>query len=83
MDTDTTTPTGRPWSDITPADATDLRLPAEGITGPLGEDGQPCPWPWEPQQLTDAALGMYHCPHCGSMVLAGVAHPDYRDEDPA
>lgn len=24
-----------------------------------------------------AALGMFHCPECGEMVLAGVAHPDY------
>jgi hypothetical protein len=22
-------------------------------------------------------MGMYHCPECGEMVLAGVAHPDY------
>jgi hypothetical protein len=22
-------------------------------------------------------IGMFHCPECGEMVLAGVPHPDY------
>lgn len=22
-------------------------------------------------------IGMYHCPQCGEMVVAGMAHPDY------
>ena len=30
-------------------------------------------------------LGMYHCPECGEMVVAGMPHPDYDtpwiDED--
>lgn len=49
---------------------------------PLNEAGEPCPWPWEPQQLTGVPLGMYHCPYCGAMVLAGVTHPDYREDGP-
>lgn len=26
---------------------------------------------------TTGPIGMYHCPECGEMVVAGVAHPDY------
>lgn len=33
------------------------------------------PCPHDPRQ-TLGARGMYHCPVCGAMVLAGVAHPD-------
>ena len=25
---------------------------------------------------TQTALGMYHCPDCGSMVMGGLPHPD-------
>ena len=25
----------------------------------------------------DEPMGMFHCPYCGEMVLAGVPHPDY------
>ena len=28
-----------------------------------------------PELLVDAPIGMYHCPDCGAMVLAGVPHP--------
>lgn len=65
------------WTTIAPADAVDLVLPLPGVVGPLADDGTPCPWPWEPQQLVGVPLGMYHCPYCGSMVVAGQAHPDY------
>lgn len=40
----------------------------------------PCPWPFEPWQLYGAPLGQYHCPYCGSMVLAGMEHLDYADD---
>lgn len=71
----------RKWQDIAPADATQLDLSKElGITAPLNEEGERCPWPWGPQQLTDAPIGQYHCEYCGAMVLAGVAHIDYREE---
>ncbi len=29
----------------------------------------------KPEELAGAPLGMYHCPDCGAMVLAGVPHP--------
>jgi 8-oxo-dGTP pyrophosphatase MutT (NUDIX family) len=30
----------------------------------------------KPELLLGAPIGMYHCPDCGEMVLAGVPHPD-------
>ena len=38
--------------------------------------------PHDPTQTT-GPIGMYHCPECGEMVLAGMEHPDYSllDED--
>jgi hypothetical protein len=66
------------WHDIAPKDALDIELPRDDIHGPLNEMGEPCPWPWEPQQLVGVPLGQYHCPFCGAMVCAGVPHPDYR-----
>lgn len=69
----------RLWTDIAPADATDIELPRDDIKGPCNELGEPCPWPWEPQQLKGAPIGMYHCPYCGAMVLAGMLHLDYAD----
>lgn len=38
-----------------------------------------CPWPWEPQQLGGQPIGMYHCPYCGEIVVAGLLHTDYRN----
>ena len=29
----------------------------------------------KPEALKGAPLGMYHCPDCGAMVLAGIEHP--------
>ena len=29
----------------------------------------------KPELLRDQPLGMYHCPDCGAMVLAGLEHP--------
>jgi hypothetical protein len=72
----------RSWRDITPAGAVAINLldaSGAGIQPPLNENGEPCPWPWEPQQLKGAPMGQYHCPYCGAMCLAGVPHPDYRD----
>jgi hypothetical protein len=71
----------RHWTEITPADARGIELPAPGIIGPVNEAGDPCPWPWEPQQLVGAPLGQYHCPYCGAMCVAGMPHPDYRGTD--
>ena len=33
--------------------------------------------PHDPRQYLGAPIGMYHCPECGEMVLAGMEHPDY------
>lgn len=30
----------------------------------------------KPELLLGAPLGMYHCPDCGAMVMAGCKHPD-------
>lgn len=68
------------WRDITPEAAATL-TPEElaQLDLPLNEAGEPCPWPWEPQQLVGAPLGQYHCPYCGAMVIAGITHLDYKD----
>ena len=29
----------------------------------------------DPRQLKGYPIGMYHCPECGEMCLAGIAHP--------
>lgn len=71
----------RHWYDIEPKDATNIGLPRPDIRGPLTFDGQVCPWPWEPQQLTGAPIGQYHCSYCGEMVIAGLPHVDYSDPD--
>lgn len=67
------------WYDIEPRDAVNIILPTDEIEAPLNEMGEPCPWPWDPQQLVDAPLGQYHCPYCGGMVMAGMRHFDNRD----
>ena len=72
----------RDWRDIDPSEAVDIVLPRDDIRGPYADDGTPCPWPWEPQQLVGVPLGMYHCPYCGSMVMAGMPHVDYDPNDP-
>lgn len=69
------------WRSISPDDAADLNLCERlDIEAPRNETGERCPWPWGPQQLVGAPIGMYHCPYCGAMVLAGVAHLDYGPE---
>lgn len=30
---------------------------------------------------THPSVGMYHCPECGEMVIAGMEHIDYRNVD--
>jgi hypothetical protein len=68
------------WRDIEPEDATKLRCDGKEIQGPLNEMGEECPWPWEPQQLKGAPLGQFHCSYCGGMVIAGIPHPDWRED---
>lgn len=33
----------------------------------------------KPERLLNAPIGMYHCPDCGAMVLAGQEHPELCD----
>lgn len=71
------------WTDFTPIEAVDIVLTESQylhIGAPLNEEGERCPWPWEPEQLTGAPMGQYHCPYCGAMVMAGMPHIDYRDD---
>lgn len=67
------------WHEIDPADAVDIDCRERpDLRPPLNEAGEPCPWPWEPQQMAGAPVGMFHCRYCGDMVVAGISHPDYR-----
>lgn len=67
------------WSDIDPKDAVGINLRQRlDIEAPLNEEGERCPWPWEPQQLKGAPLGQFHCNYCGAMCIAGAPHLDYR-----
>lgn len=68
------------WWEIQPADAVGLDLSVRlDIGAPHNEEGERCPWPWEPQQLVGVPMGQYHCGYCGAMCVAGVPHPDYRE----
>lgn len=35
---------------------------------------------YDPTPLLGQPIGMFHCPKCGEMVLAGMEHPDYHEE---
>lgn len=35
--------------------------------------------PYDPTKV-EGSSGMYHCPLCGEMVMAGTAHPPSLDE---
>jgi hypothetical protein len=66
------------WMDVRPEDAGDLDLSVRfDISAPHNEQGERCPWPWEPQQLGGAPLGQMHCSYCGAMCVAGIPHFDY------
>lgn len=75
---------GMRWQDISPKDAAGPPsvncLEHPELRPPMNENGDLCPWPWEPQQLTGAPLGQYHCGYCGAMCMAGMEHPDYRED---
>lgn len=67
------------WQDILPADAVNLNLTERlDITAPLNENGERCPWPWEPQQLGGAPIGQFRCSYCLAMCVAGLPHLDYQ-----
>lgn len=35
-----------------------------------------------PELLIGQPIGMYHCPSCGMMVVAGLAHPEPSEDNP-
>jgi predicted RNA-binding Zn-ribbon protein involved in translation (DUF1610 family) len=47
-------------------------------TEPSEESTTDCSY--DPEPLKDIPLGMFHCPDCGEMVLAGFPHPRDRKE---
>lgn len=68
------------WYDIDPMDARSIDCSKRpDLNPPRNEEGEVCPWPWEPQQLVGVPMGQYHCGYCGAMVMAGMRHPDYND----
>lgn len=38
---------------------------------------EPCGF--DPRTMAGQPIGMFHCPECGEMVIAGMAHPDYAN----
>lgn len=53
----------------------------EGDGGSEAEKPTRCTY--DPSGLIGVPLGMFHCPECGEVVIAGMPHPDYSllDED--
>lgn len=47
------------------------------LSGGIGAGMTSCPH--DPLELAGKPIGMYHCPSCGMMVVAGCPHPS--DED--
>lgn len=39
------------------------------------------PCPYDPRELAGAPIGQYHCPVCGKVVIAGLAHEGDGDEE--
>jgi hypothetical protein len=52
---------------------------SDAVCGRCADDGvplYPATCSERPERLGGASMGMYHCPDCGAMLLAGVPHPD-------
>jgi len=32
---------------------------------------------YDPVPMKGLPIGMFHCPECGEMIIAGLPHPDY------
>lgn len=51
----------------------------------MKKDGAGIPEPrcsYDPTLEKGQPIGMFHCPQCGEMVVAGFPHPDYTFDDP-
>jgi hypothetical protein len=46
----------------------------------VNENGEVCPYPFDPHGLVGAPMGQYHCPYCGAMIIAGGPHINYDPE---
>jgi hypothetical protein len=57
--------------------ATTLTDGSDSWRMPVADDGAECPMPLDPLRIFGHPLGMYHCPYCGSMVMASWPHTDY------
>lgn len=42
---------------------------------PTTNESQRCTF--DPTAYAGLPIGMFHCPQCGEMVIAGMEHPDY------
>ena len=57
----------------------DFNIPAwglgkiEGLLESMQQDLPPCTY--DPSPLKGVPIGMFHCPECGEMVVAGMEHP--------
>jgi hypothetical protein len=50
----------------------------EGVCGRCYDEGVlvlPAECAYRPEIMENVAIGQYHCPDCGAMVMAGVKHP--------
>lgn len=74
-------PKKKMWHEVAPKDAVNLSLPNDEIQGPYNENGEECPWPWEPIQLVGVPMGQYRCNFCFAMCVAGMEHFDYGPLD--
>lgn len=69
----------RRWIEFSPDEAAKLTAGKDGVTAPLNENGDPCPWPWEIQ--TYMIQREMKCRFCGAKVIASLPHIDYGETD--
>ena len=47
----------------------------EGLLESMQQDLGASPCTYDPSPLKGVPIGMFHCPECGEMVVAGMEHP--------
>lgn len=65
------------WSNVHQAPLGFLYFEEISISETITEQTEPSPCPYDPRELLGQPIGMLHCPLCGEMVVAGLAHPQY------